>query len=222
MPEKKRDIQPPIDVTQPPKTVPSKMLVLPKPEGRRTAMKGTRHSEEQIIAILKQVEVGLAMGELCRQHGISEQTYYRWKAKYGGMENADVMRCSSKAISLHEDVHPRCTRSASVTTPSQRMLEWIWTVRQNCLAMEHRGEIMTTLTVTAKGQVTLKRDLLRHLGVSPGEKIEADKLPDGRLVVKAATQNGTISDFVGCLSKPGGLTIKEVNEIAHRGWARRK
>jgi bifunctional DNA-binding transcriptional regulator/antitoxin component of YhaV-PrlF toxin-antitoxin module len=83
---------------------------------------------------------------------------------------------------------------------------------------------MTTLTVTAKGQITLKRDLLRHLGVSPGEKIEADKLPDGRLVVKAATQNGTISDFVGCLAKPRGpkLTIKEINEIASRGWAQRK
>ena len=37
---------------------------------------------------------------------------------------------------------------------------------------------MTTLTVTAKGQVTLKQDLLKHLGVGPGEKIEADKLPD--------------------------------------------
>src|SRR3989475_1314963 len=48
-------------------------------------MKGTRHSEEQIIAILKQGEAGLTTAELCRQHGISEQTYYRWKAKYGGM-----------------------------------------------------------------------------------------------------------------------------------------
>ena len=49
-------------------------------------MKGTRHSEEQIIAILKQGEAGLTTAELCRQHGITEQTYYRWKAKYGGME----------------------------------------------------------------------------------------------------------------------------------------
>ena len=55
-------------------------------------MKGTRHSEEQIVAILKQGEAGLATSELCRQHGISEQTYYRWKAKYGGMESADVKR----------------------------------------------------------------------------------------------------------------------------------
>jgi putative transposase len=40
-------------------------------------MKGTRHSEEQIIAILKQGEAGLTTTELCRQHGITEQTYYR-------------------------------------------------------------------------------------------------------------------------------------------------
>jgi len=52
-------------------------------------MKGTRHSEEQIIAILKQGEAGVVTAELCRQHGISEQTYYRWKAKYGGMDSSE-------------------------------------------------------------------------------------------------------------------------------------
>ena len=59
---------------------------------------------------------------------------------------------------------------------------------------------MTVLTITAKGQVTLKQDLLKHLGVGPGEKIEADKLPDGRVVVRAAAQEGSISDFIGSLS----------------------
>jgi putative transposase len=43
-------------------------------------MRSTRHSEEQIIGILKQAEKGLATGGLCRQHGVSEQTFYRWKA----------------------------------------------------------------------------------------------------------------------------------------------
>jgi antitoxin PrlF len=83
---------------------------------------------------------------------------------------------------------------------------------------------MIRLTVTAKGQVTLKQDLLKHLGVSPGEKIEADKLPDGRIVVRAAAQDGTIADFIGCLSQPGGrkLTIDEMNEIAAQGWANSK
>lgn len=83
---------------------------------------------------------------------------------------------------------------------------------------------MTTLTVTAKGQVTLKQDLLKHLGVSPGEKIEADKLPDGRIVVRAAAQDGDIADFIGCLSQRDGakLTIEEMNKISTRGWAKAK
>ena len=55
-------------------------------------MKGTRHSEEHMIAILKQGEAGLARADLCRQHGISEQTYYRWKAKYGGIESGETKR----------------------------------------------------------------------------------------------------------------------------------
>ncbi|HEV2987498.1 MAG TPA: AbrB/MazE/SpoVT family DNA-binding domain-containing protein [Candidatus Angelobacter sp.] len=83
---------------------------------------------------------------------------------------------------------------------------------------------MTTLTITAKGQVTLKKDLLKHLGVGPGEKVEADKLPDGRIVVRAAAQDGSVADFIGCLSKKGGrkLTIDEMNEITARGWAKAK
>jgi putative transposase len=55
-------------------------------------VKGKRHSEEQIIAILKQGDAGLSAAELCRQHGITEQTYYRWKAKYGGMESGEAKR----------------------------------------------------------------------------------------------------------------------------------
>jgi putative transposase len=55
-------------------------------------LKGKRHSEEQIISILKQGEAGLGTAELCRQHGITEQTYYRWKAKYGGMESGEAKR----------------------------------------------------------------------------------------------------------------------------------
>jgi antitoxin PrlF len=83
---------------------------------------------------------------------------------------------------------------------------------------------MTTLTITTKGQVTLKRDLLKHLGVGPGEKIEADKLPDGRIVVKAVAPNGTIADFIGCLSQKRGpkLTIDEMNQVATQGWAKAK
>jgi len=83
---------------------------------------------------------------------------------------------------------------------------------------------MPILTVTAKGQVTLKQDLLKHLGVQPGQKIEADKLPDGRIVVKAAAQDGSISDFVGCLSHRNSrkLTPEQINDIAKQGWAKAK
>ena len=55
-------------------------------------MKGTRHSEEQIIAILKKGEGGLGTAELCRQHRITEQTSYHWKAKYGGMDSGEAKR----------------------------------------------------------------------------------------------------------------------------------
>ena len=80
---------------------------------------------------------------------------------------------------------------------------------------------MTTLTITAKGQVTLKQSLLKHMGVGPGQKIEVDKLPEGRVVVKAARQEGTISHFIGCLSQQATnpLTIDEINEVAAQGWA---
>ncbi|HUZ65019.1 MAG TPA: AbrB/MazE/SpoVT family DNA-binding domain-containing protein [Acetobacteraceae bacterium] len=83
---------------------------------------------------------------------------------------------------------------------------------------------MSTLTVTAKGQVTLRRDLLRHLGVHPGEKITVDKLPDGRIEVKAARPTGKISDVFDFLKREDGpsLSIDEMNEIAARGWAGRR
>ena len=80
---------------------------------------------------------------------------------------------------------------------------------------------MGTLTVTAKGQVTLRKDLLKHLGINPGEKITVDKLPDGRIEVKAARPAGKISDAFGFLKRKNGpsLSIEEMNEIAARGWA---
>ena len=80
---------------------------------------------------------------------------------------------------------------------------------------------MTTLTITAKGQVTLKQELLRHLNVAPGQKVEIDKLPGGRLVVAPARKTGSIKKFSGMLARKGGpkLTIDEINEIIAKGWA---
>jgi putative transposase len=51
-----------------------------------------RFSEEQIIGILKQQESGIATSELCRQHNISSATFYKWKAKFGGMNASEAQR----------------------------------------------------------------------------------------------------------------------------------
>ena len=83
---------------------------------------------------------------------------------------------------------------------------------------------MTSLTVTMKGQVTLKRELLQHLGIKPGERIALEKLPGGELRLRAERPAGTISSFIGRhagkMKKP--LTVDEINEIAASGWADEK
>lgn len=53
-------------------------------------MRKTRFSEQQIIEVLKSVEAGAKVAEVCRHNGITEQTYYRWKAKYGGMDVSEA------------------------------------------------------------------------------------------------------------------------------------
>lgn len=55
-------------------------------------MKRSRFSEEQIIAILKEHEAGSKTVDICRRHGISDATFYKWKAKYGGMEVSEAKR----------------------------------------------------------------------------------------------------------------------------------
>ena len=80
---------------------------------------------------------------------------------------------------------------------------------------------MTVLTVTAKGQITLKQELLRHLNVSPGDKIHAEKLSDGRLMIHAEKLSGSIEDFIGFFDQADSprLSIEEINQIAADGWA---
>lgn len=55
-------------------------------------MKRTRFSEHKIFNILKQGQAGISVADLCREHGIGKSTYYKWKAKYGGMETSQLTR----------------------------------------------------------------------------------------------------------------------------------
>ena len=58
-------------------------------------MKRSRFSEEQIIGILKEHQAGQSAAELCRKHGISDATFYKWRSKYGGMEVSDARKLKS-------------------------------------------------------------------------------------------------------------------------------
>ena len=58
-------------------------------------MKGKRFSQEQIIRVIKESEMGIKNIDICRKYGISEQMFYNWKSKYGGMEVSDAMRPGS-------------------------------------------------------------------------------------------------------------------------------
>jgi putative transposase len=55
-------------------------------------MKKTRFTETQIVAILKKQESGIKVADICREHGISDATFFNWKAKYGGMKVSDVKK----------------------------------------------------------------------------------------------------------------------------------
>ncbi len=83
---------------------------------------------------------------------------------------------------------------------------------------------MTTLTVTARGQVTFRKDVLRHLGIEPGQKIELDKLPDGRVALRAMQPAGTIDGFLGLLAGKTRkvATLDEIKDAAATGWAGQK
>ncbi len=77
-----------------------------------------------------------------------------------------------------------------------------------------------TLTVTAKGQITLRKEVLNHLGVRPGDKLDIDLLTGGRMQLRPKRGNPVASVF-GMLGRPGTprLSIDKINEIAASGWA---
>jgi hypothetical protein len=81
---------------------------------------------------------------------------------------------------------------------------------------------MNTLVINTKGQISLSEDLVSHLGLRPGEKLVAEKLPDNRIELRAFKPTGKISDTFGSLNaKRNGraLSIEEMNKIIADGWA---
>lgn len=65
-------------------------------------MKKSRFTETQILAILKEGEAGIKVKDICRNHGISDATYYNWKSKYGGMQSSDLKRMKDMEAELSQ------------------------------------------------------------------------------------------------------------------------
>ena len=81
-------------------------------------MKRSRFKEEQIIAILREQEAGSPTADVCRKHGISSGTFYKWKAKYGGLEVSDAKRL--KAL---EDEHAKLKKLLAETMLDNAILK---------------------------------------------------------------------------------------------------
>ncbi len=81
---------------------------------------------------------------------------------------------------------------------------------------------MPALTITAKGQVTFRKEILQHLGLKAGEKIELDLIPGGKGIIRALKPTGGMSDFIGCLSNKTNkvLNIEEINEATQQAWSK--
>lgn len=82
-------------------------------------MRKKRFSEEQIIGVLKSAEAGMAVKEVCRQHGITETTYYRWKKKFGGMDVSEAKR-----LRQLEDENRRLKTIVADLTLDKQALQW--------------------------------------------------------------------------------------------------
>jgi len=81
-------------------------------------MKRSRFSETQIVSILKEAESGLTVVDLCRKHGMSDATFYKWRAKYGGLEASDLKR-----LKTLEDENRRLKRMYSELSLDHQVLK---------------------------------------------------------------------------------------------------
>ena len=89
-------------------------------------MKRSKFTDEQILAIVKEGEAGRKVADLCRSHGITEQTYYRWKAKFGGMELSEMQR-----LKQVEDENRRLKHLVADLSLDKDMLQSV--IRKNSL-----------------------------------------------------------------------------------------
>jgi antitoxin PrlF len=115
--------------------------------------------------------------------------------------NIRRMRCDGVAIRVEYYRHQRST--------------------VDCNAFLHYMRCMSTLTITSRGQVTFKKEVLQHLGLKPGDKLELDLLPGGKGLLKAAPAKGKIDDVIGLLAKRSKkvATLEEISEAGARGWS---
>jgi putative transposase len=85
-------------------------------------MKRARFTEEQIIAVLKGHETGVKTADLARKHGISEATFYNWKAKYGGMDVSEARR-----LKVLEDENAKLKKLRGMRYPASEKAKIVWT-----------------------------------------------------------------------------------------------
>ena len=79
----------------------------------------------------------------------------------------------------------------------------------------------STLTITSKGQVTFRKEVLDQLGVRPGDKISVELVGPGRVEVRPVKPSATLEEFIGCLKQVGTQTlfVDEIMNFARDGWA---
>ncbi len=81
--------------------------------------------------------------------------------------------------------------------------------------------LSASVTVTSKGQVTFRRDLLAYLGAGPGDRLDISPLPDGGLEIRSRKRAGRLADLYGSLYDPDGprLSLEEIDAAIAKGWA---